>query len=98
MAVIEEVKDGCAFLTITETLSIYEVEELKETMEKSLAKYNGLILNLKQVEECDTAGIQLLLSARKTAEQIGKGFEIDGASSELIRVTTLLGLNPEALF
>lgn len=98
MAVIKEVKDGCAFLTITDTLSIYEVEELSKTMQESLEQYNGLILKLNQVEECDTAGIQLLLSARKTAEKAGKGFEIDGASPELIRVATLLGLNPEALF
>jgi len=75
-------------------ISIYETASLREELLSYLEENNELILDLSGVSECDTAGIQLLCSARITAEQEGLVFDVTGASESVIDAMTRAGLNP----
>lgn len=59
-------------LTVTEDLTIYHALELKEKLLDALAQTADLELNLAQVGEMDTAGLQLLVLLKKEAQRAGK--------------------------
>lgn len=86
-----------------EDLSIYQVamlqQQFKETAESEAWKgATGICLDLEQVRECDTAGLQWLLALRGWARQRQLSFSIEALSDavrdqvDLCRVHSLLGL------
>jgi len=79
-------------LKIEGSLSVYEVAELREKILAYLEKNKDMILDLEEVTECDTAGIQLLYSARKIAEEEGKTFTVTSASDPVFEAITRIGL------
>jgi len=56
--------NGLCKLCITDDLTIYAIEELKNGLNKELDLYQKFELDLSAVEEVDSAGIQLLLALR----------------------------------
>jgi anti-sigma B factor antagonist len=48
-------------------LTVYRAVELRMTLQAALAEAGDLELDLARVTELDSAGVQLLLSAKKTA-------------------------------
>jgi anti-anti-sigma regulatory factor len=70
------------------------VSELRDGLIAHLKAHQELILDLNEVTDCDTAGVQLLYSARITAESEDKPFVVRGASPQLINAVTFVGLNP----
>ncbi len=69
MAFTTEEKDGRTILKVEGALSIYEASALREALLACLENDAGLELDLGSVTECDTAGLQLLYAARKTARK-----------------------------
>jgi anti-anti-sigma regulatory factor len=67
-------------LTIENSLTIYDVGLLKEKALEILGKSNFIEVNLDTVCECDTAGIQLLYSLKKSAKESGKELIINNPS------------------
>lgn len=59
-------------LTIEGSLTIYDVKVLKEKAMEVLGESDVIELNLDNVSECDTAGIQLLYSLKKSAGEAEK--------------------------
>ena len=59
-------------LSLTGDLTIYRAFELKATLLDALAASDELELDLSQVNEIDTAGLQLLLLLKKEAQRAGK--------------------------
>lgn len=59
-------------LAITEDLTIYHALEQKQIFLDALAKTDDLELNLSQVSEMDTAGLQLLILLKHEAQRAGK--------------------------
>lgn len=49
-------------------LTIYRAEELKPVLLAALADANPLVIDLSEVTELDTAGVQLLMLIKKTAQ------------------------------
>jgi len=94
MKLISEEKDGQTFLKISGDISVYEVRELRDELIAHLKAHSELTLDLSEVTDCDTAGVQLLYSARITAESEDKPFLIRGASPQLVNAVTFVGLNP----
>ncbi len=92
MSLTGEETQGQTCLKIEGALSVYEVAELREKILAYLEKNKELILDLDEVTECDTAGIQLLYSARKTAEEEGKTFTVTSASDPVFEAITRIGL------
>jgi anti-sigma B factor antagonist len=64
-------------------LSIYEANELKSRLVSLLEDNDILELDISNIITCDTAGLQLLCSAKKTADSMGKKLIITGISREV---------------
>ena len=68
---------------------------LRDELAACFEKYKGLALDLNEVSECDTAGIQLVCSARASAAAADKSFVVSRASSSVSDVFLRAGLNME---
>lgn len=88
-------KDGNLVMKIEGSLSAYEVGDLKDRLLTGFIDHQGIFLDINGVTECDTLGIQLLLSAKKTAEKLNKSFNVTGDSSAVHNVLTGVGLEAE---
>lgn len=88
-------KDGNLVMKIEGSLSVYKVGDLKDRLLTGFANHQGVILDINGVTECDTLGIQLLLSARKTAEKLNKTFNVTGDSQSFQDALTGVGLDAE---
>lgn len=73
-------------LTISQELTIYHAMDLKEQFIEALADADALELDLSQVAEIDTSGLQLLLLTKREAGQQGKQLTIV-AHSPAVRQT-----------
>ncbi len=92
-----EEKDGCALLSIQGTMTISDAAALRDEMLECFNDYEGLILDLYDVSGFDTAGIQLLCSARLTAESTGKSFKVTRASVSSMSELERAGFDPDAI-
>ena len=63
-------------LSITEDMTIYHALEHKQTLLDALSTTDDLELNLSEVGEMDTAGLQLLILVKKEAQRAGKSVRI----------------------
>lgn len=79
---------------VTGPMSIYETAALREVMLAAFDSPEGLTLDLGEVTECDTAGAQLICSARITARKRGKPFTIRAVSETVTHSMEGVGLDP----
>ncbi|MDD2743976.1 MAG: STAS domain-containing protein [Rhodocyclaceae bacterium] len=63
-------------LTILEDLTIYHALEHKQKLLDALNQADRLELDLSQVVEIDTAGLQLLILAKREAARLNKDLDI----------------------
>lgn len=63
-------------LTVREDMTIYHALDLKQRLISALETSNDLELDLAQVGEIDTAGLQLLILAKREAARCGKAMTI----------------------
>ncbi len=89
---IEE-KEGKVFVKVKGAISVEDAAELGKALLKSITGNSGLELDMSEVDNCDTAGIQLLCSARKTAEASKKDFSVTACSDHVKAVAESIGLN-----
>ena len=73
-------------LGITQDLTIYTASDVKPMLLDALKQNEGLELDLSQVGEIDTAGVQLLMLAKREAQKLNKLFKIV-AHSPAVRQT-----------
>ena len=92
-----EEKDGEAILKIKGAMSVYEAASIKDELAACFKSHDRVILDVDGVTDCDTAGVQLILSAFRTAENTGKTFEVRGTSDPVRKSTVDLGLRPSAI-
>jgi len=69
-----------ALLRLCRSLSIYEVNELRNSLITYLEENDVLELDIRDIEECDTAGLQVLCAAKMTAAEMEKELIISGES------------------
>ena len=86
-----------AILKIGTALSIYEAAGLRDELISHLENHEHLILELGEVQKCDAAGIQLLYSAWKTADTVGKTVTIRNPSSAILKIMKEMGVNSEEI-
>jgi anti-anti-sigma factor len=82
-------------LAIDGELTIYRAAELKDVLLAPLMRHEALELDLSGVTEIDTAGVQLLLLARRTARAQGRSFGLLNNSPAVTDVLTLMNLADE---
>ncbi len=80
---------------ITEDLTIYHVLEHKQKLLDALANTAELELNLAQVSEMDTAGLQLLILLKKEAQRAGKCVRIVAHSQAVSSVIDFCNMAAE---
>lgn len=78
-------------LAMTGELTIYTVSKLKGILLDELKAFSGIILNLSEIDDADTAGFQLLLFLEEEAKCAGKTLIIDGASERVKSIFSLYG-------
>ena len=88
-------ENGCAVLSIQGPLTINEAAAIRDEMIKCFDGYDDIIIDLNDVSEFDAAGIQLICSARLTAQEKRKGFKVAGASMNSIGALERAGFNPD---
>jgi anti-sigma B factor antagonist len=79
-------------LTVEKKLTIYEVTEIREKILTCLNKDSHLQMDLSQVTECDTAGIQLLCSILRTARKKGEAITIHSFSRAIRDTARMIGI------
>jgi anti-sigma B factor antagonist len=84
--------DNTGVIRLPGALEIYEAETLRSALLEQLAASSELVLDLGSVESCDTAGAQLLLSARRAAALAGKSFRCVHVPAAVTEVWAKLGL------
>jgi anti-anti-sigma factor len=82
-------------LVVTNDLTIYHALELKPALLDALATTQELELNLSQVSEMDTAGLQLLILLKKEAQRAGKCVRIVAHSQAVSSVIDFCNMAAE---
>ena len=75
--------------------SIYRATELAQTLNAWLPQaeqHGAAVLNLSEVTEMDSAGLQLLLSLQLSAHSLGLPLQLEAASPAVMEVLKLAAL------
>ncbi len=92
MTVQAQIDGDTRTMQIEGTLCIPDVALLKKKILDTLESCESVVLDLSSVDDCDTAGIQLLVAASRISSERGKTILI-GRYSEPVRSTaTKLGV------
>lgn len=81
-----------AVLSIDGEMTIYRAAELKQVLLAAAENRKALVLALAGVTEFDSAGLQLLALARRTALEMGREFRLASQSEAVSQVLDLLDL------
>lgn len=87
--------DGKGSLKISGAMTIYEASDLRDQLLACLNEYDAIVLDMQGVQDCDTAGIQLLCAAQKSAQQMGKSFSLLGPAAKVVEAARNAGLDLE---
>lgn len=81
-------------LKIDAELIIHSAASLRQKLLELLAQHpsGDCRIDLSAVEECDAIGLQLLISARKSAENLSSSFVIAAASPAVEEAAAAIGL------
>ena len=79
-------------LQIEGELSIYRADELKRALIEPLKENVRLVVNLAEVTELDTCGLQLLMLAKRTASKLGGELQLVAHSPAVLEVFELLNV------
>jgi anti-sigma B factor antagonist len=84
--------DQTATLALAEDLTIYNASAQKSILLDSLGSAAGLDLDLSQVGEIDSAGLQLLILAKREANRQGKPLHLIAHSAAVLELIDFLNL------
>ena len=73
-------------------LTIYRAAELKPLLLAALPGTGPIELNLAEVSEVDTAGLQLLMLLRREAQALGRALHLRSPSLAMVEAFELLDL------
>lgn len=85
---------GELHLALAGPMTIYEAAELKQPLLDALQRATALEVDVSQVDDIDTAGVQLLLLLRREAARLQKGFALCARSVAVADVLACYGLAP----
>ena len=83
---------SAARLEIAGEMTIYRAAELKALLLDAVDKQAQVDVDLSQVSEIDTAGVQLLMLAKRVAEGRGRVFRLHAHSPAVLEVFELIGV------
>src|SRR5689334_11052588 len=95
MSIGETRQGAAACLAVEGEMTIYRAAELKPALLEAVRRHDAPALDLSAVTEFDSAGLQLLMMARREAAGLGKRVEVSAASPAVHDVFALLGMDLE---
>jgi anti-anti-sigma factor len=95
MNIGETCQGAVACLAVEGELTIYRAAELKPVLLDAVRTMDAPAFDLSAVTEFDSAGVQLLLMARREAARLGKTLALPDAAPAVRDTFALLGLTPE---
>lgn len=95
MSIGEPGQGAAACLAVEGEMTIYRAAELKPALLEAVRTHDEPALDLSAVTEFDSAGLQLLLAARREAGLLGKPLRVTAASPAVRDVFALLGIDLE---
>ena len=93
----DEQRSSCTPLKITGDLTIAAATAQQAKLAGSICQGSGIALDLSEVHECDTAGLQLIYSLRRTLLQGKDRVQIVAVSAEIQELAAVLGLQIQDL-
>jgi anti-sigma B factor antagonist len=94
MPIHAETKDGLSFLKIEGDMTIYTAAELKAELMPYITLSVEREIDLSGVSEIDSAGLQLLLLAKREAARHACPLRLTGHSRAVLEVLDLCNLVP----
>lgn len=94
MDVQEEVAGTVCRLHVAGEMTIYSALELKERLLGSLSRYAEVDVDSSSVTEVDSAGLQLLLLAKREARSAGKRMQVSAPSPAMQEALQQFSLSP----
>ena len=82
-------------LQLTGNLDVNAAAEVHRALLTHLEHSLGISLDLSQIENCDAAGVQLLIAMQRSAEAVGKPFAVITATDAFTMVCASLGISSE---
>jgi len=73
-------------------MTIYVIDALKNGISNELESYKRFELNLSQVEEIDSAGIQLLLAMKNELSRTNKQFKLTAVNGTVAQLLDIYNL------
>jgi len=95
MSIGEPGQGAAACLAVEGEMTIYRAAELKPALLETVRTHDAPAIDLSAVTEFDSAGLQLLLVARREAQRLGKSLPLKDASPAVRDVFALLGIDLE---
>ncbi len=87
--------DDTSIVKIEGDLLISGVAQAKQKIVAAFAAGDNVLLDLSNLRECDTAGIQLLLMARASARSQNKNMRLTAESKSVQSTLERVGLPPD---
>ncbi|MBF0377640.1 MAG: STAS domain-containing protein [Desulfamplus sp.] len=97
-SVSEQNKKSCGIVKHDAPLTAIEVTDFKNLLTEQFSIYHDVIVEFTDLTDCDTLGIQLLLSANKSAKARNSRFEIKGDIEVFNNAAQRIGLDFEEYF
>ena len=92
MAISIEKKEGLCKMKIEADMTIFNAAELKNELISDMGDCSSFEIDLSQVSEIDTSGVQLLLLIKKEAALQNKEFKIASHSAATAAVIDLYNM------
>lgn len=92
MEMHSERHDACLRLRPAGEMTIYSAAELKPALLQALGESEDIEIDLAEISEIDTSGVQLLMLMKREAAAAGKALTLAGHSPAVLEVFELLGL------
>ncbi len=92
MTVSTEKVNGLCKMRIEGEMTIFNAVDLKKDLMDSLNECSEMEMDLSQVNEMDTTGLQLLILTKRESAALNKGFKIMSCSPATMNVLELFNL------
>ncbi len=86
--------DGQSVMKVKGEMTVFVAVKLRDKLMACLQESGSLILDLEDVDECDVAGIQLIVSARMYADRTGTHFSVANVSKTVTDTLSQAGIDP----
>lgn len=89
---LDHTLEGASIVPLENIQTLRTIDATKALLEECLRPSGAVVLHCAQIEEADLSFVQLLLSARKTAERLGATLRLAGVPAALRDVLERCGV------